>query len=152
MGTTTIVRSSQLPPGPQPPRRRNTLLLRVGCVCLLVGLGIGYMMGHQAWPKQLTYTGRLASICGGTTPKTLGPGQNCFAVTLDHGTQHKDSCYSGVGALSMPDLGPSFWSDHIAFPGGVPPKIGDHIRVTVVVVPNVSCTPVDLEILSAGSG
>ena len=141
------------PPPPPPPGRSRVQLVWVGALCALIGFGAGYLVSHRAAPSELIYTGRLAAICGGIPsppPQQMAAGQDCFAVSLDPGTAGHDSCYPGAGDLSLPGLGPGFWSMHTAFPGGEAPRVGDHVRVTVLAPEDASCTPIDIQVVPDG--
>ena len=139
------------PPDATPPHRRAPtawLIVVLVVISLVAGLGAGYALWHRAWPKQLNYSGRLASICGGA--RQMAPGQGCMAIALDPGTIRKDACYSGAGDLSLPGLGPGFWGMHGAFPPGGAPRVGDHVRVVVLDTLGAGCTPVDIYDVNGG--
>ncbi|MEO8292520.1 MAG: hypothetical protein ABI635_05225 [Actinomycetota bacterium] len=117
---------------------------------MFIGFGAVYLVPHRVAPSELIYTGRLAVICGGIPSQPsqqMAAGQDCFAVSLDPGTGRHDSCYPGAGDLSLAGLGSGFWSTHTVFPGGEAPRVGDHVRVTVLAAADFPCTPVDIQVV-----
>jgi hypothetical protein len=126
------------------PSRAAPWIVAALVLCLIFGIAIDRLATRHS-TEEMTYTGRISAICG--SAQRLAEGQDCFAVTLDP-TAPPDDCYPGKGDLSLPGLGPGFWSSHAPFPEETAPGIGDEVRVTVLATTDVGCTPVNIAIVS----
>jgi hypothetical protein len=97
--------------------------VRLFAATVLLLIGVGSLTGCSLAPGRepvfhtYTYTGTVTAVCSHTTQGI----PDCFALTPDPGTAHRDGYYAGAGAVSF---GPPAKRDPI-------PRIGDHVTVTV---------------------
>jgi len=121
MSIATGTRSDADPPPPFQ-RRPVGIVVIAAVVALVAAFLLGLFTGRDPSTHRYTYTGTVAAVCSHPT----GSIPPCFAIKPDPGTANGDGYYAGAGEVSFGSP-PS---------DGAPPRVGDHVTVTVVTVVN----------------